>query len=457
MTEPLTANYDPSQYVRTWSAPSELRITDIRISHVTGAPMRCPLIKIITNQGVEGYGEVRDAASPQYAAMLRRHLIGENPCAVDRIFRRIKQFGGPARQGGGVSGIEVALWDLAGKAYGVPCYQLLGGKFRDSIRIYCDTDADGKPDGLAMGTALKKRMERGFTFLKMDLGVNQIASIPGALSAPLGYLDKLAALAQAVQEAPDEAARRVARRRQYDAYNVQHPFTGLHLTEKGLQCLEEYVAQVRSVIGDEVPLAVDHLGHIALEDAIALARRVEKYHLAWLEDAIPWQYTEQYMRLARATTVPICTGEDIYLKEGFRPLLEAGAVAVIHPDILTAGGMLETKKIADLAQEYGVALAMHMAESPIACLAAVHTSAACENFYVLENHSVDVPWWDDLVCGTAKPLVQQGFIRVPEKPGLGIEALNDEVIARHMDPQGPGLWASTEYWENDISHDRLWS
>ncbi|MHB9031861.1 MAG: mandelate racemase/muconate lactonizing enzyme family protein [Anaerolineae bacterium] len=449
--------YDPSQFVRTWSAPSELRITDIRITHITGAPMRCPIIKIMTNQGIEGYGEVRDAASPAYAAMLRRHIIGENPCAVDRIFRRIKQFGGHARQGGGVSGIELALWDLAGKAYGVPCYQLLGGKFRDRIRIYCDTDAGGKPDGLAMGAALKKRMERGFTFLKMDLGTNQIAGVPGALSAPLGYLEELQALAQAVQDAPDEASRRLARKRQYDAFNVAHPFTGLHLTEKGLQCLEEYVAQVRSVIGDEVPLAIDHLGHIALEDAIALARRVEKYHLAWLEDAIPWQYTEQYVRLSRATTVPICTGEDIYLKEGFKPLLEAQALAVIHPDILTTGGMLETKKIADLAQEHGAAMALHMAETPIACLAAVHTAAACENFYVLENHSVDVPWWDDLVLGTAAPLVQHGFIQVPEKPGLGIEALNEEVIAQHLDPRGPGMWASTEYWEQDFSHDRLWS
>jgi gluconate/galactonate dehydratase len=102
-------------------------------------------------------------------------------------------------------------------------------------------------------------------------------------------------------------------------------------------------------------------------------------------------------------------------------------------------------------------MAMHMAESPIACLAAVHVAAASENFYVLENHSVDVPWWDDLVTGPARPLVQDGFIRVPETPGLGIESLNDEVIAQHQDPNGQGLWVSTESWDNDYSHDRLWS
>jgi gluconate/galactonate dehydratase len=443
-------------YTRTWSAPSQLKITDIRISTIVGAPMRCPLIRISTNQGIEGYGEVRDAASPIYALMLKRHLLGENPCDVDKLFRRIKQFGGQARQGGGVSGIEVALWDLAGKAYGVPCYQLLGGKFRDRIRIYCDTDAGDKPDGEVMGQALKKRMEKGFTFLKMDLGTNQIAGMPGTLSAPTGYLEEMAHLAQAAHTA-DPLQRHLARNRQYDAHNVAHPFTGLHLTEKGLQCLEEYVAQVRAVIGTEIPLAVDHLGHIALEDAIQLARRLERYHLAWFEDPIPWQYTEQYVRLARATSTPICTGEDIYLKEGFQPLLAAGGVAVIHPDVLSTGGMLETKKIADMAQEHGVAMAMHMAESPIACLAAVHVAAASENFYVLENHSVDVPWWDDLVRGPVRPLVQDGFIRVPEAPGLGIDALNDEVIAQHLDPDGPGLWESTESWDNDFSHDRLWS
>ena len=128
----------------TYSNPSDLRITDIRFVDIDGAPKRCTLIKIMTNQGIEGYGEVRDASTKTYAAMLKSRLIGENPCDVDRLFRKIKQFGFHSRQGGGVSGVEIALWDLAGKAYGVPLYQMLGGKFRDSVRVYCDTDVDGK-------------------------------------------------------------------------------------------------------------------------------------------------------------------------------------------------------------------------------------------------------------------------------------------------------------------------
>jgi len=207
-----------------------------------------------------------------------------------------------------------------------------------------------------------------------------------------------------------------------------------------------------------VPLAIDHFGHIGVEDCIKLGRRIEKFNLAWMEDMIPWQYTEQYVRLARSVTTPICTGEDIYLKENFRPLLESGGVSVIHPDVLTAGGILELKKIGDMAQDYGVAMAIHMAESPIACLAAVHAAAATENFLALEFHSVDVDWWDDLIVSKLpKPLVQNGYIAVPDAPGLGIEELNDEVIAQHLHPNIPGLWEPTDSWNDYWGNDRQWS
>jgi gluconate/galactonate dehydratase len=204
-------------------------------------------------------------------------------------------------------------------------------------------------------------------------------------------------------------------------------------------------------------LATDHFGHIGLEDCIKVARRLDKYNLAWYEDLLPWQYTESYVRLAQSCTTPICTGEDIYLKEGFDPLLRSGGVSIIHPDILTCGGILELKKIGDLAQDHGVAMAVHMAESPIACMAAVHAAAATENFIALENHSVDTPWWDDLVTGLPKPIVQQGYITVPDGPGLGIESLNDDVIAEHLDPADPGLWEPTHDRDRLDSHDRLWS
>ena len=447
--------------VNVCSSPSDLRITDMRFVNVKGLPMHCILMKLYTNQGIVGYGEVRDGASKQYALQLKHILIGENPCNVDKLFRRIKQFGGPARQAGGVSAVEVALWDLAGKAYGQPVYRLLGGKFRDRIRIYCDTDVAGKHTGKDMGAALKARMEKGFTFLKMDLGLGILRDVPGAVSAPLGFMDEPAAISEKLQAASDAGSdldARFYKNRLYDYNNIPHPLTGIHVTELGFDVLEQYVKDVRETVGYEIPLAIDHFGHIGLEDSIKLCRRIEKYNLAWAEDLIPWQLTDQYAILRRSTTVPICTGEDIYLKENFLPLLEAGGVSVIHPDVLSTGGILETKKISDMAADHGVAMAVHMAESPIGCLAAVHAAAVSENFTALEFHSVDVPEWNDIYDdGLPKPLVQNGYITVPERPGLGIETLNDEVLAKYIHPDVPGMWEPTDAWDTDPCHDRIWS
>lgn len=420
----------PEDNVRTYSRPSDLKITDIRAAalQLTPTGWMCPLIRIDTNQGIYGIGEVRDGASKNYALMLKRVLIGENPCNVDRLFRKIKQFGGHARQGGGVSAVEMALMDLAGKAYGVPCYALAGGKFRDRVRMYCDTP--NEPTGEAMGIKLKGRIAKGFTFLKMDIGIEMLAGIPGALCAPAGMLD---------------------------TRTVMHPFTHIRLTEKGIRLLVEYVEQVRSIIGDEIPLAVDHFGHIGVEDCLRLGEALERFNLAWLEDMVPWQLTDQWRLLRTSLKTPVCTGEDIYLHDNFKPLFEARAISVCHPDLATAGGILETKRIGDLAQEYGISMAIHMAGSPVSTIAAVHSAAATENFIALEHHFTDLPYWDDFVTGIPKPIIQEGYIAVPEGPGLGIE-LNEEAIREHLTPGDPaGYFEPSSYWDNDRSWDRLWS
>ncbi|MDX9979847.1 MAG: mandelate racemase/muconate lactonizing enzyme family protein [Lentisphaeria bacterium] len=433
-----------------------LKITDLRFADIDGAPKRCTLLKLYTNQGLVGYGEVRDASSRTYAAMLKSRIIGENPCNVEKIFRRIKQFGGHSRQGGGVSGLEVACWDLAGKAWGVPVWQLLGGRFRDRIRIYCDTDSEG--GGRDMGKALKERMAQGFTYLKMDLGIELLMGQPGCLSAPLGFLEKMREYKKTVFSTPHGSIDpRAMRGEAFDLFNTAHPFTGIHITEQGLDFLEQYMAEVRAEIGYEVPLAIDHIGHVPLEDCIKLARRLERFNLGWMEDPVPWQMTDQYVRLAQSTTTPIGTGEDIYLKENFLPLFRSGALAVIHPDVLSTGGIMETKKIGDLAEDHGVAMALHMAESPIACMAAVHVAAATRNFTALEVHSVDVPWWDSLVNGLPKPLVDRGYIQVPDAPGLGIESLNEQLIAEKLHADFPVAWDSTESWDKEWANDRQWS
>ncbi len=409
------------------SRPSELKITDLRTVHLSRAPFHSHLVRLDTNQGISGYGEIRDGASTSYALMLKSRLLGENPCDIDRLFRQIKQFGHHGRQGGGVSGIEMALMDLAGRAYGVPVYQLLGGKFRDRVLCYCDTTS--VPDGSEMGRHLRQRMDMGFGYLKMDVGLSIIRDREDCVIAPPGMLE---------------------------SRTVMHPFTGIQLTEKGIGLICEYVAAVRQEIGYEVPVATDHFGHMALESCIRLGKALDQFSLAWYEDMIPWQFTDQWERLAAAVDTPVCTGEDIYLKEGFSDLFERRAIAVVHPDLATAGGIMETKKIGDLAQGHGIAMALHMAMTPVAAMASVHCAAATENFLVLENHSVDdLDRWSSLVDGLPRPLVQDGHIEVPDGPGLGFTGLNEEVMEGFVDETG--LFAPTAGWDGEMSSDRLWS
>jgi len=409
-----------AQNVNRSCSPSELRITALRIAVGDRAPFRCPLIRIDTNQGISGYGEVRDGASEKYALILKSRLLRQNPCNVERIFKRIRQFGHHGRQGGGVSGVEMALWDLAGKAYGVPVNQMLGGRYRDKIRLYADT-----PDGRISG--LKKRIEQGFTFLKYDCGIRSICRIDGALSYPTRDTN----------------------------WNGKHPFTGIQLSDKGAALLGERFAEAREEIGWKVPIASDHFGHIGVNSCIKLGKALQPYQLAWLEDMVPWEYTDMLKEIKNAIDVPLLTGEDIYLLDGFKPLIDERAVDMVHPDLATAGGILETKKIGDYAEQHGIAMAMHFAGTPVSFMANVHCAAATENFVALEHHSVDVDWWEDLVTGIDKPLHADGFARVPEGPGLGIE-LNLDVVTEHL-RRGQELFAPTDEWNRDRSNDRLWS
>jgi L-alanine-DL-glutamate epimerase-like enolase superfamily enzyme len=416
------------QNVNPRSIPSDLKITDMRVATIVGAPMTCPIIRLDTNQGLVGWGEVRDGGSATYALILKSRLLGENPCHVDRLFRKIKQFGHHARQAGGVCGVEMALWDLAGKAYGVPAFQMLGGRFRDQVRLYADTTESTDPT--EQGRRLKARMDQGFTYLKQDFGINLLRDVPGALTKPVGM--------------------------SYTGGDrVMHPFSGIGLTDKGIAWLSDWVGAVREVIGPEVPLSSDHYGHIDVNSCIRLARAMEKHHLAWMEDMVPWQFGELMKQIRDATDIPILTGEDIYLKEDFAKLVEMGAVDMIHPDLASSGGLLETKKIGDHAMEHGVAMAMHFAGTPVSFMANVHCATATENFVALEHHSVDVPWWEDLVTGPEKPLFKKGFAIASDRPGLGVEVV-EEVVKAHLKP-GTQLFAPTPEWNEERSWDRLWS
>jgi L-alanine-DL-glutamate epimerase-like enolase superfamily enzyme len=423
------------------SSPSDLKITDMRVA-VLGDGGRKPIIRIDTNQGIYGLGEVRDGADERYALFLKSRILGLNPCNVEMLFRIINQFGFHGRQGGGVCAVEMALWDLCGKAYGVPAWQLLGGRYRDKIRLYADTP--GVQDPVQFAEKLKKRVDdQGFTWLKMDLGIHLVAANSGAIVNNKYW----GAMAQYDL-------------RDFMGYgNTLHPFTQVQITEKGLADLTGYVDKIRSAVGYEMPLSSDHFGHFDINNSIRFGKAMDKFRLAWLEDMVPWFYTEGWKTVTEALETPTCTGEDIYmLKNGFKPLIDSHAVDIIQPDLATAGGLLETKKIGDYAEDNGIAMSLHMAGSPVCFMANVHCAAATQNVLALEHHSVDVQWWGNLVKMTgSQPMVTKGFANVPlDAPGLGIE-LNDDEMKKHLMRDAKGYFEPTPEWDQKRSHDRLWS
>ena len=387
--------------VRTYSKPSDLKITDLRMA-VVASNYDYPMLRIDTNQGVYGLGEVRDAGHKMDALRFKSFLLGQDPTNVDLIFDLISKYGGPGREAGGISGIEMALWDLTGKVYGVPVYQFMGGKYRDSIRCYADTPTPAQPTPDAYAARVKGRQEMGFTWIKFDVGtwVFERAGIQGAM-------------------------------------------VGNRLTKKGIQLFVDIVAAVRETVGPEMPLAIDHFGHLSVEDCIRLGNALEEFDLAWLEDMVPDEDVDGLCEITRAIKTPTLNGENTYHLKNFRPMIERRAVRILQPDLETAGGIRETKRIADYGAEYGMPTVLHFAGSPIGLMANLHAAASIKTFLVLENHFLDIPWWKDLVTGMDDPVLVDGYIKVPEKPGLGVD-LNEQAIKEHL--RYPGYFEPTEEW-----------
>jgi len=431
--------------VKRASSPSELKITDMRYA-LTAVMGGTAIIRIETNQGIYGLGEVRDASDVRYALFLKSRILGQNPCNVEKIFKSIKQFGGPARQAGGVCAVEMALWDLCGKAYDVPAWQLLGGRYRDHIRLYADTPEASSPE--EQQRLINYRVQdQGYTWLKMDVSIAELKNIPGALVNAKFWEDSNGRLNQWSDQ------------RNYMSYgNTRHPFTQIQITDKGLEHLQKIVEDVRNMVGYEIPLSTDHYGHFDLNNCIRMARALEKYRLAWFEDMVPWQYTEEWKTITDSIETPTITGEDINYLDNFKPLIQNRAVDLIHPDLATSGGLLETKRIGDYAEEYGIAMAMHQAGTPVSFMANVHCAAATQNFLALEHHSVDLPWWEDLVTMVdGGKIIEKGFSKVPlTSPGLGIE-LNEDVIKKHLHPKDSSFFRPTPEWNELKSHDRTYS
>jgi L-alanine-DL-glutamate epimerase-like enolase superfamily enzyme len=409
--------------VRTASSPSALRITDIRVATILGHGYY-PILKIDTNQGIYGLGEVRDGAHPDTALRLKHLLVGQNPCNVDYLFKMISRYGGDSREAGGVCGIEIALMDLVGKVYDVPCYQLIGGKYRDKVRLYGDTPAPKKltPEGFV--EVVMRRKTLGLTFIKYDLPPRLFEQMPGAL------------IGQATRhEYP-----------QYKQWYAPGRGAGSRISEAGIETCIDITRAVREAVGDEISLCTDHFGEgfCTADEAIKIGHALEPFNLAWIEDPLPWTDIAGHKKVADAVLTPVAAGEDWYAWDGFREAIETRAVDIIHPDMLSSGGLIETKRIADHAERFGIPTALHACCSPVGFMANVHLGAAVASLVAVEHHGLDLPFFRTLVTGLSADYMADGYVTVPDKPGLGIDLNPDEIKKQLRD--GAQYFADTSEW-----------
>jgi galactonate dehydratase len=361
-------------------------------------------VRIYTDEGVVGTGECNSGgpgysgfATKQAILAMRERLIGEDPFNINLIYEKLRRGG---RYGGSsnaplifaLTGIDNALYDIVGKVLGVPVYKLLGGRFRDKIRLYADCHAGENESVAAYAEKAQAVVAEGFSAVKFDVD-----------STGVGKLD---------------------------LYNWT-------VGAQEMTHVINLIEGIREAIGFEIDLAIDCHGQFDLPSAITLAKAVEPLRLMWLEEPVPAENVNALAQVRRSSSTVICTGENQYTRFEFIELFTQQAVDVIMPDLAKAGGIAEAKRIADLADAHYIPIAPHNVSSPLGMMAACHVLASVPNFLVLEFHARDIPWWNDL-CDGDRPFIDNGFMTVSERPGIGVE-LNDNV-ARSL------LWNGDSYF-----------
>ena len=383
-----------------------MKITDLKCALFGNSVV----VRIVTDQGINGYaqGETSKPYIKPYIPFFRDYLIGEDPVNVERVMLKIRRMGGFKPYGTAVSIIEMALWDIAGKAANLPVHRLLGGKIRNNVRVYCTSvirfPVKGvEPEDFAKSVTDNIAAPEGFTIIKHGIGFHSRVG----------------------SEAPDFFYGNVSP--SASPKNVPHPNRG-PLTEKGFKRMVNIVEAMKKVTADKVGLAVDCGPGYMLSDAIRLARAMEPFNLMWMEDLLTGDYTpyvnaDDYRELTVSTTTPIFTGEQIYLRENYRELIEKNAIRIIGPDPADVGGMAELKRIAEYADLHGIQVAPHGIINGLFGLAAHINLAATlpENFIAFEYPHAEFPWWFDIVEGLPDPIVKNGFVEVWDKPGLGLD------------------------------------
>jgi L-alanine-DL-glutamate epimerase-like enolase superfamily enzyme len=389
-----------------------MKIVDVKCA-VIG---KNPIVRVVTDEGISGFGEVEQYKPylKPFILHFRDALIGMDPTDVERCMMRIRQRGAFKPWGAAVSVIEHALWDIAGKAAGVPVYKLLGGKVRDRVRVYNGAIRvpfkSHNPEDYAADAKRMKGLKEGFSFVKQGISFHSGMK----REVPNFYFGE-----------PDRS-----------------PFHGALdsglLTERGMKHIIACVEAMKEVLGDEVGLALDCGPGWTVPDAIRFARAVEHLNLMWLEDMltgdyVPYVNADVYADLTRATSTPIHTGEQIYLRQNFKELIERHAVNVVGPDPCDVGGIAELKWIAEYANLHGILMAPHGTGNGLLGLAAlVQVSATLPNNFIAFEYPIGDPaWWYDIVDGLPDPIVKDGMIEVWNRPGMGVD-INPERAKQYL-------------------------
>ena len=387
-----------------------MKITDLKCALLGGSPV----VRLTTDAGIDGYGQAEHFKPylKPHILFYRDYILGQDPTDVERVMLRIRRLGSFKPWGSAVSAIEMALWDIAGKAAGVPVYKLLGGKVRDTVRVYNGALrfplAGQAPAQYAENMAKMAEAKEGFSIIKQGIGFH--SRMPDELP-DFSYGERL---------------------------EVHHQTERGLLTAKGLKHVIACVEAMADVLGDEVGLALDCGPGWTVPDAIRLAKALEGLHIMWLEDLISGDYTpyvlaEQYREVTHSTSTPIHTGEQIYLRQNFKALFEMQAVNIIGPDPADIGGIAELKWVAEYADLHGILMAPHGTGDGLIGLAAlVQVAATLPRNYIAFEYPVGRPeWWYDIVDGLPDPIVENSFIHVWDRPGLGV-TLNKNAARQYL-------------------------
>jgi L-alanine-DL-glutamate epimerase-like enolase superfamily enzyme len=403
-----------------------LKITRLKTAVVEGN-FDWTFVRIETDEDITGLGECFFA--PGLTSILRSLeplLLGEDPRDIHRLFRKMQLATSGAGSIAGIiynaiSGIEAALWDVLGQSLDVPIYRLLGGKFRDRVRVYADCHGGEALESL--DEILRSRPASWDAKAQLHAGrdyYGEIADEPAA--SPEDYRR------QALKK---KSQGFTALKFDLDVPGTEGPDPhNRALSNRAIDHMVSLIGAVHEAVGHDTDIAVDCHWRYNASDVVKIARELESFRLLWLEDPVPPSNTAALKEVSSKVRVPIATGENLFLFEGFEEIIAQHALSVVTPDLQKVGGLGTAQSIAQFADAHTMPIAPHNISSPVGTLASAHFCAAIPNFLALEFHASDVPFWNDLVEGVPKPVIEDGFIRLSEKPGLGVK-LNEEVARKY--------------------------